>query len=110
MKTVVFQSFNNPEMGMAIEFSDEDYEEGKRIAALGWNAWWQSQQGNWDRTQIVGNIEVNQEYVDDCWALGYSEPARELLDEANIKYRVLDECYDENGDFEVPEREYELIY
>lgn len=92
---VVYQSFANPDMGFALDFPKEHYEEGKILAGIGWNAWWcATHPDDWDYEDIMSKEEV--EY---CYWDGYMEPAIELLNEANIPYTQIN-CHDENGDFD----------
>lgn len=99
MKTLVISSFENPDMGCAFKFEDDVYEEAKRIVEIGWNAWWASEHEDWDTVETIGNLVVDQEYVNSLWNCGYSEGITELLDAANIAYEEVD-CHDEEGNFD----------
>lgn len=92
---VVFQSTMNPDMGFALDFQPEYYEEGKRLAKIGWDAWWcATHPEDWEDESVL-----TKEYVESCYWDGYMEPAIDLLHDANIPYTEV-KCHDENGDFD----------
>lgn len=93
--TVVFQSTMNPDMGFALDFSMENYQKGKNLATIGWDAWWcATHPEDWE-----GESVLTKEEVESCYNLGYMDMALELLDKAEIPYIKVN-CHDENGDFD----------
>lgn len=91
----VFQSTMNPDMGFALDFQPEYYEEGKRLAEIGWNAWWYATHPeDWNDESVL-----NKEDVENCYDLGYMDTALDLLTENNIPYTEI-ECHDEDGNFD----------
>ena len=71
-KIFVIWSYCN-EIGFGVEVDEKDYDKAVELAVEGWEKW--------------NDPEEYPEYEHS----GYDEPACELLDEAEIKYRILDE-------------------
>ncbi len=61
------------QIGFGVEVEEKDYSKAKELALDGWNKW--------------NNPDEYPEYHD----VGFAEPSMELMDEAGIKYRILDE-------------------
>lgn len=61
------------QMGFGVEVNAEDYSKAIPLALEGWRKW--------------NNPEEFPEYE----ASGYAEPSMEMLDDAGIKYQILDE-------------------
>lgn len=68
---IIWSSMN--QMGFGVEVEEKDYSKAKELALDGWDKW--------------NNPEEYPEYHD----VGFAEPSMELMDEAGIKYRILDE-------------------
>jgi hypothetical protein len=68
---IIWSTMN--QMGFGVEVEEKDYEKAKEIALEGWYQW------------------NNPEEYPDYEQVGYAEPSMILMDEANIKYRILDE-------------------
>ena len=61
------------EMGFGVEVEEKDFEQAKELALEGWHRW--------------NDPEEYPEYEQS----GYAEPSMELMGEAGIQYRILDE-------------------
>ena len=61
------------QMGFGVEVNAKDYDKAKELALEGWHRW------------NCPNEYPEYEFM------GYAEPATELLDEAEIEYKILDE-------------------
>lgn len=71
-KIFVIWSYCN-EIGFGVEVDEKDYDKAVELAVEGWEKW--------------KDPEEYPEYEQ----AGYAEPSCELLDEAGIEYRILDE-------------------
>lgn len=73
MKKIIIIWSEMNEMGFGVEVEEEDVERATKIAEEGFRQW--------------NDSETYPEYHD----VGYAEPSMWLLDEAGIKYRILNE-------------------
>lgn len=94
MRIFAIQGNTNYDMGFAVIVkNDEDYDRAKKLALIGWDAWWYATNPeDWENNEYF-----SKEDVESFYDMGYVEPASILLDRESISYEIKT-CFDKHGD------------